>query len=420
MKKILFTVNTLGRAGAETALMELLKRLEGTGYEVSLYVIMGQGEMIGRLPSYVKLLNPVFNPHPVLSRKGRRGMGKTVCRAFFRNGGWIGKLRCMAACFASMRRQGRIWPEKLLWRVLSDGALRFEEEYDLAVAWLEGASAYYVADHVRAVRKCGFIHIDYESAGYTKEMDQGCWDQFDRIFTVSEEVKGHFLKVYPQYASKTEVFHNLLDRGGIRLKAAEGAGFSDGYEGPRLLTVGRLTFQKAYDIAIDAMKLLKDSGKKARWYVLGEGDQRRALEKKIAALGLREDFVLLGDVENPFPFYKQTDIYVHATRFEGKSIAVQEAQILGCAIIASDCNGNREQIADGQDGILCELTPEAVAGSIAALLEDVGKREALGRRAELKYQEQERDLRMFLELLEQEPGEAEDEEKGIADYYTGL
>ena len=65
-----------------------------------------------------------------------------------------------------------------------------------------------------------------------------------------------------------------------------------------------------------------------------------------------------GAVANPFPYFKQSDIYVHASRFEGKSIAIQEAQTLGCAIIASDCNGNREQIIDGEDGLLCELTPE--------------------------------------------------------------
>ena len=69
----------------------------------------------------------------------------------------------------------------------------------------------------------------------------------------------------------------------------------------RLLTVGRLTYQKAYDVAIDAMKRLKDAGQRARWYVLGEGDQRKTLERKIAALGLKDDFVLLGAVENPYP-----------------------------------------------------------------------------------------------------------------------
>lgn len=399
MKKILFVVNTLGRAGAETALLELLRRLENSGHEISLYVVMGQGELVGQLPAGVRLLNPVFHPDSVLSQKGKWGMGKTVCRAFFRNGGCFHKLRQMKAVCREMKRRGNFQPDKLLWRVVSDGALRFDETFDLAVAWLEGASAYYVADHVKAVRKCGFIHIDYESAGYTKEMDRDCWDKFHRIFAVSEETRSHFLAVYPRYASRTRVFHNILDQEAIRRKARAGGGFSDGYEGMRLLTVGRLTYQKAYDIAIDAMKRLKDSGQMVRWYVLGEGGQRKALEKKIAALGLKEDFVLLGDTENPFPYYAQADLYIHTTRFEGKSIAIQEAQILGCAVIASDCNGNREQIADGQDGILCRLTPEAIADSITALLGDDAGRKALGSAAERKYQGREQELQLLLELL---------------------
>lgn len=400
MKKILFTVNTLGRAGAEMALLELLRRLEGMEYEIFLYVIMGQGEMIDQVPSYVRLLNSSFHPHSVLSREGKNGMRKTVCRAFLRNGGWIRKLRWMKISYSSMKRQGKIQLDKLLWRVVADGAQRFEEKFDLAVAWLEGASVYYVADHVKAARKCGFIHTDYEKAGYTKEMDQGCWDKFEYIFAVSKEAREHFLAVYPQYTSRTEVFYNLLNREAIRRKGSTGAGFTDNYEGRRLLTVGRLAFQKAYDIAIDAMKLLKDSGQKVRWYVLGEGDQRKTLEKKIDMLGLQEDFVLVGAVENPYPYYAQADIYVHATRHEGKSLAIQEAQILGCAIIASDCNGNREQIVNGHDGILCELTPAGIADSILHLLEDEEKRKALGRRAAEKNEEQEQELQMFLKLLE--------------------
>ena len=313
-KKILFVINTMGRAGAETAMLELLKALDSPEYDISLYVIMGQGEMIGKLPPYVRLRNLRFNAHSVLSRQGKRGMMATVCRAFFRNGGQIKKIRGIAGNLASMGRQGKFQADKLLWRMLSDGSLRLEEQFDLAVAWLEGASAYYVAEHVKAARKCAFIHIDYESAGYTREMDRNCWDSFEKIFMVSREVKEHFLAVYPEYADKAEIFHNLVDQEGIRRRSREAGGFSDGYEGKRLLTVGRLTWQKAYDIAIDAMKLLKDKGCNVRWYILGEGDQRRTLEKKIAALQLKEDFVLLGAAENPCPYYAQADIYVHATR----------------------------------------------------------------------------------------------------------
>lgn len=400
MKKILFVINTMGQAGAETALLELLKHLDRNKYECSLYVIMGQGEMAKKLPFGVRLKNPKFNDNSVLSSKGKWGMAVTVCRAFFRNGGYMKKLRSMAAGFSSMRKRGKIQKDKLLWRMVSEGSFRFEEEFDLAVAWLEGASAYYVADHVKAARKCAFIHIDYESAGYTREMDQNCWDAFDRIFMVSQEVKEHFLSVYPEYREKTEIFHNMVDQELIRLRSAARGGISDGYRGSRLLTVGRLTYQKAYDVAIDAMKRLKDSGCRARWYVLGEGDQRRSLEKKIASLGLQEDFILLGAVENPCPFYVQADIYIHATRFEGKSIAIQEAQTLGCAVIASDCNGNREQIEDGVDGILCQLTPEDIADKVRMLLRDEEKRKSLGYAAGKKCMVQGQELERFLELLE--------------------
>ena len=398
-KKILFVINTMGRAGAETAMLELLKALDSPEYDISLYVIMGQGEMIGKLPPYVRLWTLRFNAHSVLSRQGKRGMMATVCRAFFRNGGQIKKIRGIAGNLASMGRQGKFQADKLLWRMLSDGSLRLEEQFDLAVAWLEGASAYYVAEHVKAARKCAFIHIDYESAGYTREMDRNCWDSFEKIFMVSQEVKEHFLAVYPEYADKAEIFHNLVDQEGIRRRSREAGGFSDGYEGKRLLTVGRLTWQKAYDIAIDAMKLLKDKGCNVRWYILGEGDQRRTLEKKIAALQLKEDFVLLGAAENPCPYYAQADIYVHATRFEGKSIAIQEAQTLGCAVIASDCNGNREQIENGEDGILCQLTPEGIAESIETLLQNEETRKKLGKSAERKNMAQEQELQKLLQLL---------------------
>lgn len=377
-KKILFVVNTLGRAGAETALLELLRRLDGRRYRLFLYVIAGQGEMVHELPPYVTLLNRKFSDQPVFSGRGKVVLGKRVLSAFFKNGGCRRKLHFLLRNVTEMRKTGKLQADKLLWRVLSDGARRFPATFDMAVAYLEGASAYYVADHVKARKKCAFVHIDYESAGYTRRMDDGCWGSFDRIFAVSDEARKHFLAVYPEYAARTDIFHNLIDCEGIKRRAKEKGGFEDGYEGSRLLTVGRLTWQKGYDIAIDAMKLLKDEGLKARWYVLGEGDQRRALTKKIMSLGLSEDFVLLGAVENPYPYYAQADLYIHATRFEGKSIAIQEAQILGCPVIASDCNGNREQIRQGADGILCPLEPRALADSIAELLADEEKRRRLG------------------------------------------
>lgn len=382
MKKLLFVINTLGQAGAETALLNLFRQIDPAQYEISLYVLMGQGEMVSELPGYVRLLNSSFCEKPVLSAEGRRLMVRRVMAAAFRRGTVFWLFPYLLRHAFSMAAKRRFQIDKLLWRLLSDGGQRFSEEYDLAVAYLEGGSAYYVSDHVKARRKAAFVHIDYEMAGYSRALDKNCYLNYDRIFAVSGEAKKSFDKIYPECGARCSLFPNLIDVEGIRKKAVQAGGFDDAFKGYRILTVGRLTAQKAYDVALEAMRLLKEQGEQVRWYVLGEGSQRSLLEEKRRKLGLEEDFVLFGAVKNPYPYFAQADIYVHATRYEGKSIAIQEAQILGKAILVSDCRGNREQVTEGVDGLFCALTPEGICKGIQRLLHDPDLRERLGRKAE--------------------------------------
>ncbi len=398
-KKVLFVINTLGHAGAEMAMLELMKRFDSSQYEVSLYVLMAQGELVHRVPPQVKRRNSTYCEVSVLSRKGQYHMMGTVCRAAVRRANALRLLPYMAAGATEMLKKHRLQIDKLLWRLVSDGAEPQKEVYDLAIAYLEGGATYYVADHVQAKRKAAFVHIDYEQAGYTRKLDRACYLQFDRIFTVSDEVKSHFLCVYPECTENTNTLHNYIDQTGIVARASKPGGIADDFQGTRLLTVGRLTHQKAYEIAVDAMQCLRQRGVAVRWYVLGEGPERKMLERKIAKLGLQEDFLLLGAIENPYPYFSQTDIYVHATRFEGKSIAIQEAQTLGCAIIASDCSGNREQIQQGEDGILCALDAEAIADSVVRLMEQPTLRQSLQAAAKQKQMNHAEDIRLLLELL---------------------
>lgn len=401
--RILFVINTLGQAGAETALLSLLQTLareKGEArYEISLYVLTGQGEMASRLPADVRLLNKKYREESVLTAKGRKYLKKTVLKAMFTRGTVVKLFPYLVKNTCAMLGKKRLLPDKLLWRVLSDGGMVLPEEYDLAVSYLEGGAAYFVADHVKAAKKAAFIHVDYEKAGYTRALDKDCYLAFDKIFTVSDEVREAFLKAYPELPEKTEVFHNILNKEEIVRRAEEGEGFTDGFTGIRLLSVGRLTAQKAFEVSVDAMKRLKDVGKNVRWYVLGEGDQRKKLQEQIDALGLTEDFILYGAVNNPYPFMKQADIYVHASRFEGKSIAIQEAQILGKPMVVSDCSGNREQVCHGKDGLMCGLTPESLAENIMLLLEDEALRGKLGAAAAKKNADAAEEIQKLLSML---------------------
>ena len=401
--RILFVINTLGQAGAETALLSLLQTLareKGEArYEISLYVLTGQGEMASRLPADVRLLNKKYREESVLTAKGRKYLKKTVLKAMFTRATVVKLFPYLVNNTCAMLGKKRLLPDKLLWRVLSDGGMVLPEEYDLAVSYLEGGAAYFVADHVKAAKKAAFIHVDYEKAGYTRALDKDCYLAFDKIFTVSDEVREAFLKAYPELPDKTEVFHNILNKEEIVRRAEEGEGFTDGFTGMRLLSVGRLTAQKAFEVSVDAMKRLKDAGKNVRWYVLGEGDQRKKLQEQIDALGLTEDFILYGAVNNPYPFMKQADIYVHASRFEGKSIAIQEAQILGKPMVVSDCSGNREQVCHGKDGLMCGLTPDSLAENIMLLLEDEALRRKLGAAAAKKNADAAEEIQKLLSML---------------------
>ena len=401
--RILFVINTLGQAGAETALLSLLQTLareKGEArYEISLYVLTGQGEMVSRLPADVRLLNKKYREESVLTAKGRKYLKKTVLKAMFTRATVVKLFPYLVKNTCAMLGKKRLLPDKLLWRVLSDGGMVLPEEYDLAVSYLEGGAAYFVADHVKAAKKAAFIHVDYEKAGYTRALDKDCYLAFDKIFTVSDEVREAFLKAYPELPDKTEVFHNILNKEEIVRRAEEGEGFTDGFTGMRLLSVGRLTAQKAFEVSVDAMKRLKDAGKNVRWYVLGEGDQRKKLQEQIDVLGLTEDFILYGAVNNPYPFMKQADIYVHASRFEGKSIAIQEAQILGKPMVVSDCSGNREQVCHGRDGLMCGLTPDSLAENIMLLLEDEALRGKLGAAAAKKNADAAEEIQKLLSML---------------------
>ena len=401
MSKLLFVINTMGLAGAERAMTELMHALP-EDCDISLYAMIPRGEVFLQVPPRVHVLNRHTDTGSVLDKGGRRMILRTASASFFRHGAGLKLLPYLLRNYRAMKRAGRVQLDKLLWRLFSDGAPRPKETYDLAIAYLEGAASYYVADHVQAKHKVAFVHIDYVDAGYTRELDRGCYAPMDRIYGVSREVCARFLSVYPEYRDKVQVFHNLIGTERVRRLAEEGEGFTDGFTGTRLLSVGRLHPQKAYDIAIPAMKQLCERHDDLRWYVLGEGAEREALTRQIHECGLDGRFVLLGAKKNPYPYMKQADIYMHVTRYEGKSIAIEEAQVLGKAIIASDCTGNREQVTDGVDGLLIELSEQNIVAAVERLLADPTEKARLEQATGLKQTGSLKDVDALLHLIGEE------------------
>jgi glycosyltransferase involved in cell wall biosynthesis len=141
-------------------------------------------------------------------------------------------------------------------------------------------------------------------------------------------------------------------------------------DGPHLITVGRLYHAKGIDIAARACKVLKDRGLKFCWHVYGDGIMRDEISRYVEQNGLQAYFILEGATQNPYPYMKKADLLVQPSRVEGKSIVLDEARILGKAIVVTNYPSVYDQIEDGVTGIITGMEPEQIADGIQRILED--------------------------------------------------
>ena len=177
-------------------------------------------------------------------------------------------------------------------------------------------------------------------------------------------------EVFPQYRARMLYLENITSSKVIRTRAGE-------FEPPEftdvqvnILSVGRLWPQKGFDMAIDAAALLKKEGVSFRWFVLGEGDLRQPLQQQIDALGLTEDFFLLGARENPYPYMRRCDVLVQSSRYEGKSVVLDEAKMLCTPIVATAYPTVADQVADGREGLVVPMSAEGIAEGVRRMLRD--------------------------------------------------
>lgn len=121
-----------------------------------------------------------------------------------------------------------------------------------------------------------------------------------------------------------------------------------------IVSVGRLAYQKGFDMLIDAFSQISKEVY-CKLIIFGEGEQRKSLQSQIDALGLTDVISMPGYTKNPIAEMKAADLYVLSSRFEGSPNAIVEAMSVNTQVVAFDCpHGAREILKDGEVSMLVE------------------------------------------------------------------
>ncbi|AND41924.1 glycosyltransferase [Cytobacillus oceanisediminis] len=362
-KSVLFMLINMNVGGTEKALLNMISEMPREKFEITLLMLEKYGGFLDSIPSYVKV--EYLKGYDKIKQHIKQPMHITALE-FLKKGKFLKGFIIIFLLIIS-----KITKEKsLYYRYILHGYPVLKNQYDTAVAYAGPMDliSYFIAYKIRSKRKIQWIHFDVNKIGFNTKFASKIYVKFDKIFVVSKEARKKLINKVPDLQDKSEVFNNIISPGMIFDEAKKGKGFTDHFDGLRILTVGRLSTEKGQDVAIKVLSRLITHGFKVKWYCLGEGSSREAYENLIEEYNLKDHFILLGADPNPYPYIKHCDIYVQPSRHEGYCITLAEARFLKKPIVTTDFVGATEQIRDGKTGLIVRFDENEIFNGVINLI----------------------------------------------------
>ena len=358
-KRVLFIINQFFKGGAETALVNLLRTMDASRFDVDLLIfdmidLPGSLSLIPEIPAWVRVINVAENEKKAAFVK----------KAVF-------KLERKLTGTQPFRR----------------GAIRYlrDRYYDAAISYGEWFSSALCARYAAARRKYVWIHADMDKAAFLHPDILRFEAQFDGFLFASRHSMEGAIKKYPQLASRSLVIPNRVDSEKILAMSEETLPISLPEDGlPLLVTVANIREEKNHLRQVEAMQRLFSEGLRFRWVNIGSLANAPLVEKLRLAVhdaGLEDYFTLTGPLDNPYGVMRKASAVCVLSDHESWSMVITEAKALGVPVIATRTSGALEQIEDGKNGVLCGFSAGEIVGAVRAFLTG-GAADAMRRKKE--------------------------------------
>ena len=325
MKRLALFIPSLRGHGAERTMLNLAKAVAEQNYIVDLVLARAEGPFLAEVPKSVRVVD-------------------------------LKAPRVLTSLPALVRYLRRKQPQAML------SAMGYANIVALWARRLAGVATRVVVSE-RNTLSCSVQHASSRRGRLMPHLIRRFYPLADGIVAVSKGVADDLAQVTGIPREHIQVIYNPVVTPELQEKARaplEHPWFAPGAP-PVLLAAGRLTAQKDFPTLIHAIALVRQS-RLTRLLILGEGEERPALEALVRQLNLEQDVSMPGWVENPYPHMVKASLFVLSSKWEGLPGVLIEALYCGAHLIATDCpGGSREILRNGQYG---QLVP---VGDVAAL-----------------------------------------------------
>jgi len=168
------------------------------------------------------------------------------------------------------------------------------------------------------------------------------------------------LRYYDQVIVLTDKDHQVFSRWRIPSKQIPNPVVYKAFErktrSRQALAVGRLDHQKGFDLLLDIWRDFVQTHPEWTLAIAGDGELRQQLEDQAAALGITGSVNFVGRVSNINDYYRDSDMALMTSRYEGLPLVLLEAKSWSLPVVAYDCpTGPQEIINQGEDGFLVPM-----------------------------------------------------------------
>lgn len=366
MKKIILVNDNFIFGGTNTAILPIINLILKNNFEITLWIVSGvyDVELIKRIPNNV---NVIFGKKESLKGKFSK-LHYRVKKNVLNPTNMLNK-------FKNKQRVNPFIPTGNIMKKLSQNHTLLNDHFDIAFYFDVEITNYYlksIEKQVRASKNYLWVHTDYSNGvikkrfNINKEVSTNTLKRFNEILAVSENAKYGLLKELKN-TNSIRTITLPLDIDWV-LKQSKKKVTEMNKERICVLSVARLSEIKGIDRAIRVHRRLKDEGFSFYWYVIGDGELKSELKILIKESKLENDFFLLGKKDNPFAYMKNADILALVSRSESYGIVVDEANLLGIPVLATNVGGIKSIITDKEDGIIVENSELAIFNGLKEMI----------------------------------------------------